>query len=269
MADEFILTADNYYSEEADKRYMSFHQYTSFCGGYLIEGCEAKAMAKLRGEWQDEVTLPLLVGGYTDAYFDGSLDEWKSKHPECLTKDGSLKAPYKQAEKMIARCLKDDFFMQTMSGEKQKIITFYWAGAWWKAKLDSFLPGVAIVDFKTTSGMHKAWKIKDYGHVSFIEAYFYTGQLALYQKGIEIVYGQKLPCYISAVSKEDNPEIAVVNISQSSLDSALNIIEMNMPSVLAVKNGEAEPIRCEHCDYCKATKVLTGPISEEELYWSE
>ena len=47
--------------------------------------------------------------------------------------------------------------------------------------------------------------------------------------------------------------------------NALNEIEMNMASVLMVKSGEVEPLRCEKCDYCKATKVLTGAISHMDL----
>ena len=53
------------------------------------------------------------------------------------------------------------------------------------------------------------------------------------------------------------------------LDHALNEIEMNMASVLAVKSGEAEPIRCGRCDYCKATEVLTGPITMDDLIMGE
>ena len=49
------------------------------------------------------------------------------------------------------------------------------------------------------------------------------------------------------------------------LDNALNNIEMNIQSVLAVKNKEVEPIRCEKCDYCKSTKVLKGAISMFDL----
>ena len=36
MNDDFVLTEDNYYSEEANKRFMSFHQYLSFVGGMAI-----------------------------------------------------------------------------------------------------------------------------------------------------------------------------------------------------------------------------------------
>lgn len=264
--EDLSLTEQTYYTPEADRKYLSFHQYMEFVGAMMVQGCEARAMAKLNGEWQDEITLPLLVGGYVDAAFEGTLDKWKEEHPDCFTQKGKLKAAYKQAEKMVARCEQDELFMEAMSGEKQKIITFYWAGAWWKAKLDSYIPGKAIVDLKTSANIRKAWKIHDMGYVSFVEAYFYTGQLALYQKGIEIITGEKLPCFIAAVTKEDVPDIELVGIDQMTLDHALNTIEMSVPSILGVKEGRMEAIRCGKCDYCKSTKKLTRAISMNDLF---
>lgn len=265
MNDDFVLTNENYYTREANERFMSFHQYESFAGGMLVRGCEERAMAELREEWKEETSEAFLVGSFVDSFYEGTLDKFKAEHPECFTQKGELKAPYKKAEKMIERCLQDEFFSQCMSGEKQVIMTGYFAGTEWKIKIDSYLPDVAIVDLKTSANIHKAWKIEDYGWASFVEAFNYDKQLAIYQKIVEINTGKKLPCYIAVVSKEEYPEIEVINISQSALDNALNQIVMNMPSVLAVKNGEAEPIRCEHCNYCKQTKKLTGPISMLDL----
>lgn len=265
--EEFILTPDNYYSPEADKRYMSVHQYLDFAGHMGVCGCEAKAMAKLNEEWQEETTTAMLVGSYVDAYFEGTLDQFKEEHPDCFTKTKpyGLKAPFKQAEKMIARCEKDEYFMSTLAGEKQVIMTGYLFGCEWKIKMDSYIPGKAIVDLKTSADIHKAWKVQDYGYASFVEYWGYTLQLAVYQKIVEINTGKKLPCYISVVTKEDSPEIAVIYVDQMTLDHALNEIEMNMPSVLMVKSGDVEPVRCEKCDYCKSTKVLTGPINHQDL----
>ena len=263
--EEFMLTEDNYYSLEANKRFMSFHQYMDFVGGMAVYGCEAKAMAKLTGEYKEETTTALLVGSYVDSYFEGTLDKFKSEHPECFTQKGELKAPFKQAEKMIARCEKDSFFMSTLAGEKQVIMTGYLFGCEWKIKMDSYLPGKAIVDLKTSADIHKAWKIQDYGYVSFLEAYNYTKQMAIYQKIVEINTGKKLPCYISVVTKEDSPEIKVIHIDQMTLDHALNEIEMNMQSVLMVKNEEVEPVGCGKCDYCKSKEVLVAPISYMDL----
>lgn len=61
---EFILTGDNYYSAEADRKYMSVHQYLDFVGHMGVHGCEAHSMAKLNGQWEDETTTAMLVGSY-------------------------------------------------------------------------------------------------------------------------------------------------------------------------------------------------------------
>ena len=43
------LTQDNYYSLEASREYVSVSQYKDFVGTLGKQGCEACAMARLRG----------------------------------------------------------------------------------------------------------------------------------------------------------------------------------------------------------------------------
>lgn len=270
MSEEFVVTPENYYSPECNEHYMSFHTYLQYAGHMGVRSCEAKAEAIRKGEWKEEnKSTALQVGSFVDSFFEGTLEKFKEENPDMFTKTGAnkgeLKAPFKQAEKMIERCLKDEYFMATMSGEKQKIFTANMFGTDVKIKIDSYIPDVAIVDLKTTSDLHKMWKVQDYGYVSVPEYWFYTGQLAWYQKVVEINTGKKLPCYLSFVTKDDSPEICVVNIDQQTLDHALNEIEMNMPNVLMVRSGEVEPIRCEKCDYCRATRKLEGAISMYDL----
>lgn len=265
MTDEYVLTNENYYDAESDKRYLSVHQYLNFIGHMGVYGCEARAMAMLKGEWKEETTEAMLVGSYVDSWFEGTLDKFKEENPEIFTQKGELKAKFKLAEKMIARCQRDEKFMKYMSGEKQKIFTAYLFGCEWKCKLDSYIKGKAIVDLKTTASMHKAWRVKDYGYASFVEFWGYTLQLAVYQKIVEICTGEHLPCYIAAVTKEDEPEIEIIEVDDYTLDNALNEIEMNMPTILALKDGETEPIRCECCDYCKSTKKIMKPINYRDL----
>lgn len=269
MSKEFVLTNENYYSLDADKNYMSVHQYFEFMGTMGYSGCEARAMAKLNGEYKEETAIALLVGSYVDSYFEGTLDQFKEEHPDCFTLKGELKAPYRQAEKMIARCEADEYFMKFMSGEKQTIFTGELFGADWKCKVDSYIPGTAIVDLKTSADIHKAWRVADYGYASFVEYWGYITQLAVYQKLVDINTGEKLPCYIAVVTKEDSPEIEVIHIDQDSLDFALEEVRQNMPNVLAVKNGEVKPTRCEGCNYCKSTKKLMKPINYRDLINTE
>lgn len=262
--DDFTLNNDTYYTPEANKRYLSVHQYLDFAGGLLSKGCEARAMAMLNGEWEEPTTDAMLVGSYVDAYFESTLDKFKAEHKEIFTQKGELKSQYKRAEKMIARCEQDEYFMKFMSGEKQVIMTAEWGGCDWKIKIDSYLPKVAIVDLKTSADIHRAWRTPD-GYATFIEAFNYDKQLALYQKVVEINTGYKLPCYIAVVTKEDSPEIQIIHVDQFTLDNALNQIKMNLQNVISVKGGESEPIRCERCDYCKATAKLFKPINYRDL----
>ena len=57
----------------------------------------------------------------------------------------------------------------------------------------------------------------------------------------------------------------VIHVADNFLRDALSIVEANMPRVLSVKNGEEQPHRCGLCDYCRRTKVLTGPIGILDL----
>lgn len=265
MGDLPKLTNENYYDPEVRSQYMNVHTYLDYVGSIGRMGCEARAEALRKGEWHEEKTLAMMVGSYVDSYFEGSLEQFKEENPDLFTKQGELKAPYKRAEVMIERCTKDDYFMATMSGEKQVIFTAEMFGATWCCKLDSYIPATAIVDLKTTSDLHKSWRVPDAGYVSCVEYWGYTTQLAVYQEIVRINTGKKLPCYLSFVTKEDSPEICVVNVDQQTLDHALNEVRMNMPQILAVRSGELEPIRCECCDYCKATKQLKHAISMYDL----
>ena len=265
MSDDFVLTADNYYSSDANWKYMSVHQYLDFAGHLGVSGCESRAMAMLRGDYTKEKTVAMQVGSFVDSFFEHSLEQFKKDNPDVFTQKGELKAPYKQAEKMIERALRDKKFMAYMSGEKQVIMTGYMFGCDWKIKMDSYLPGEAIVDLKTANDLHKAWKVKDFGYASCAEYWGYTLQMAVYQKIVEINTGKKLPCYLAFITKEDSPELKLCYIDQMTLDHSLNEIEMNMESVLMVKRGEVDPIPCGKCDWCKATEPIKKAINIADL----
>lgn len=260
-----VLTAENYYSKEANKEYMSVSQYKDFAGTYGKMACEFSTVEKLEERWAQKKTTPLLVGSYVDSYFEGTLEEFKKKNPEIFTQKGELKANYKQAERIIARMERDPMFMQYMSGEKQVIMTGELFGAEWKIKIDSFVRGIAITDLKVMASITKLEWVKDIGYLDFVRYWGYDIQGAIYQ---EIVYqntGERPPFYIAAGTKEEEPNIEVIHVTQNYLDEAKHMVEMNMPRILRVKNGEAEPDRCEMCDCCRHTKVLKRPISITNL----
>ena len=82
------LTNENYYSQEANKAYFSASQLKQFMA------CEACAMAQLKGEYIQEKSQSLLVGGYIDAHFSRELDLFRAQNPEIYTRTGSLRSEY-------------------------------------------------------------------------------------------------------------------------------------------------------------------------------
>lgn len=259
------LTAENYYSVEANKAFMSVSQYKDFAGTYGKMACEFEAMEKMNGRWSPEPTTPLLVGSYVDAYFEGSLEEFTWRNPDIFNRNKELKAPYRKAEEIIARIERDEYFMKFMSGEKQKIMTATLFGCDWKIKMDSYIPGVAIVDLKVMASITDLKWVKDIGYMDFVRFWGYDIQGAVYQKIVEINTGKRLPFYIAAATKETEPDIRIIQITQNYLDEALTMVETNMGRILRVKNGESEPDKCEMCDCCRHHRVLRAPISILDL----
>ena len=259
------LTQNNYYSQEADNEFLSVSQYKNFFGTLGQSGCEAKAIAKLKGDWEDEITTPMLIGSYVDSYFEGSLEEFKNRTPQLLKKDGTLKAEYIQAEGIIKRIERDKKFMQYLSGEKQRIFTGELFGVMWKAKLDSYIKGKAIVDLKVIKDINERCYRKGVGEMNFIQCYGYDFQLAIYQRLVELNTGELLPCYIAAADKGKTTNIELIHITQSELDSALVGISVGVERIKLLKSGEAEPERCNKCDYCKETKVIKRPVTMASL----
>lgn len=251
-----ILTNENYYSKEANMEYMSVSQYHDFVGVTAIPGCEAMAMAKLQGRWVEDKSVAQLVGGYVDAYFEGTIDEYKIQNPEIFNKNGSLSAKFIQADSIIERVNRDDLFRQYMSGEKQVIVTGEIGGVMWKGKIDS-LHDSCIVDLKVMANIYEPIWVDNVGRLIYIDAYSYDDQAAVYQELIRQKTGKRLPFFHAAVTKEKYPDLEVIHIPDDIIDMAMQRILSRIDKVNFVKSGQVKPVRCGSCDYCKSTKKLT------------
>lgn len=240
----FRLTKANYYSPEANRRYWS----ASFIKQMMI--CPAAAMA---GEEMPQSTA-LLVGSYVDAFFEKKSDQFVADHPEMFKRDGSLKADFVKAEEMIERARSDKLFMEYMSGRKQVIKTGRIGGLPFKIKMDVYKKGLHIVDLKTVRDMKPAYRAGE-GQITFADVWEWPLQMAIYQA----VEGNNLPCYLAVITKEDPPDIAVVQISQNSLDAEMQRLLDKLPYFDAIRQGVIEPPRCECCAYCRRTKKLLQP----------
>ncbi|MDO4306018.1 MAG: PD-(D/E)XK nuclease-like domain-containing protein [Eubacteriales bacterium] len=264
-----ILTADNYYSQEADKEFMSVSQFKDFSGTYGKLPCEFTAMEKLERRWEEPKSTALMVGSYVDSYFEGTLDKFKLENPDLFKRDGALKADYVGAERVIERIERDPYFMKFMSGEKQVIMTGELFGTKWKIKIDSYLEDIAIVDLKVMASITELKWVRDIGYLDFVRYWGYDIQGAIYQEIVRQNTGKKLPFYIAGATKptttQREPDIRIIHVTDNYLAEALNMVEMNMPRILRVKSGETEPDRCELCDCCRKARVLSAPISITDL----
>ena len=247
-----ILTNENYYSDIANREYFSVSQYKQF------QKCEAAAMAQLAGEWDRPKTTALLVGSYVDSWFEGTLEEFCLSNPEIYTASGNLKAPFLQAEEIIAFVQRDPMFMRYMAGKKQIILTRELFGAPWKIKIDSY-HNDKIVDLKVMRSMERIMG------KSFVEHWGYDLQMAIYAA----VEGRDIATYLAVVTKQDPPDKEIISIPRWRRVELLEEVEKSMPRLIAVKSGEIPPKRCGVCEYCRATKVLTEPIDFELVGFSE
>lgn len=270
------LTNENYFSQEAQREYMGSTQFKSFLA------CEAAALAEVEGQYRRPVTTALLVGSYVDAYFEGSLSSFKAAHPELFKKDGSLKADYVQAEKIIARLERDELYMMLMSGRKQVILTGEIAGVPYKVKIDSLLDGQvcqeivarypkaaaalgfcdgAIVDQKIMASTDDVWSEADWCKMPFVRAWGYDYQGAIYQA----VEGHMLPFILAVGTKENEPDLAAVYIPDQELAASLETVRELSPRFQAIKEHKVEPIGCGKCPYCRSLKKLDAIIDFREL----
>ena len=253
------LNNDNYY-ERTD--IMSASQFKDFYE------CQAKAYAKYKGLYKPPDSRALIIGGYMDAMWDSEeeYDTYKFLHHKDLyTKTGTKRADIQAADEAFKRAASDEMFCSFMDGEHQGIYTGTIAGVPFKGKLDSYFPGDKIVDLKYMANMDPCWI--DGEKKTFIDKFHYDIQLAVYQQLIaqHEGSGELLPCYIACITKETTPQIAIIEIPQWKLNSALELVKFFAPKYQEIKEGLRAPKRCEHCDYCRSTYKIEKPISYEDL----
>lgn len=255
------ITRENYYSLAADVVYMSASQYRDFVK------CEAMAMAKLAGEWVEEPTDAMLAGSYVHAAVEGVLPEFRATHPILYTKQGELKAQFRQAEEMAQALITDEFVVPYLKGLHEFVLeNVEFAGVQWKAKLDVYVPEQRIVDVKTCKSLNdRTWSRREGRYVSWIEPYL--RQLAIYAELERRWSGRTtwLPTYIVAVTKECPPDKAVLYVDEDRIRYELQQVEAGMERVSLVKDGLLPAVRCEHCAYCRATKRIERVMHYAEI----
>lgn len=263
------LLGKDYYSAASARRYWSISQYKRF------RECEARALAELEGEWEDQRdNTALLVGNMVHSYFespeahkkfmDENADVMISKAGK--TK-GQLKADFLVGQRMIERLEADSQFMDYYVGQKEVAVTGEIEGVEFKGKIDCLnVEKGYFVDIKTTkSDIDSMVWVQDEAsgrniQVRWFEALGYVLQMAAYKKMLEEKYGKEFTPIIYAVTKEQTPDTrAIVFQTQEKLGYELTELSMIIQRLDKVKKGEEKAKPCGHCEYCK-TKALSQRV---------
>lgn len=252
------LNDNNYYSTEANQSYWSVSQFKSF------NKCEACGLAEAVGMYERPESDALLIGSYVDAYFSGEFAKFQEERgSQMFKKNGEILAKFSHANEMINRIEDNPLIMEYLTGEKQTIMSADLFGVEWKIKMDVYNEQ-RIVDLKTVKDFNNIYD-PDYGWRSWVDYWSYDIQGAIYTRIEQKVTGREkpLPFYLAVVTKEKVPDVKLIHIPDHILDAALHLVEAKIDRFEMIKRGEVEPIRCEKCDYCKSTKVITEPEEYE------
>lgn len=255
-----VLNESTYFSEKSSWEFMSVSQFKNFMK------CEAAAMAELNGVYIPERGRALLLGSYIDEMLLGTIASQEQfveeNRGELFKKNGEPYADVAQADEAILRVRQQPLMMKYLSGGHQTILTGEIEGVPVKGKFDSYKPGEFIADLKY---------LKDFRSPNFFENaisyYGYDMQLAVYRELAKQNGGGDLPCYLVIVTKQNPPDVAVAEVNEFDLDTALGRFKASIRRFQDIKDGKIQPERCEShdCPYCRMTKVLTEPIDSNLL----
>lgn len=242
------INNENYYSQDANKEYMSYSQFKDF------DKCPAMAMAKINGEYKVEENDSMLIGSYVDAWLDGELDKFIIDHPQVFnSRTGELKVQFKQAQQLCDVIKQDDYLYNQLKGKRQVIVTGNIAGVKFKGKIDSLLED-KIVDGKVLKDCEDIWQ--DGEKKPFYKANGYDIQGAIYKILYMQQFGKDLPFELAVITKEKQPDKRIFIFSDATIDNALQEIIAKAPVFDAIKKGEEPAWNCGVCDYCRKQKQL-------------
>lgn len=254
-----IITSENYFSDEANKRYLSVSQYKSFLS------CEARTVANIKGEWKSEKSKDALIfGSLLHSWNEGeeAFNKFKEQHPELFSTRGAtkgqLKSQYKKVYELIDKIEQNTLFKRALRGEKEIIFTSEMFGINWKICIDSYNPKVGyFTDLKSMQSLYEKFYNSELGtYEDFISHYKYDLQMIVYSE-IERIANKRetnLTPYLAVVTKESPPDTAIYKGFLNYKEIILEEIERHIPRIIDLKAGLVEPKMCNRCEYCRSIK---------------
>lgn len=254
------LTEKNYYSQDANRKYMSVSQYKDFCK------CEAMAMAKINGEYEQPPSRALILGSLVDEMLTGTEKSqtvfMEENKQELFKKNGEPYADVAQALETVELIKKQPLMMEHFKSKHQVIMTGEIEGVPFKIKMDNYKPNHFVADCKYMASLRSPNLFEP-----MVKYWGYDLQGAVYVEIVRQNTGKQLPFYLDIATKEKPAHLDVAEVKQYDLDDALENIKKRVGRFQAIKNGEIPPDRCEEydCPYCTETRIITEPIDSNLL----
>ena len=237
-----------------DEKYFADNKYMTNSKIKRFMDCEVKGLEPF-----GKPSEAMQIGSYVDSYVSGTLEQFRKDNPDIFYKNDKtkLKTGFRKADEICEFIDNDNTIQQFLSGNKQTVVTGEIAEVPFKAKLDIYSKGIAINDLKIIRSLTD----RQGNYYDFITQWRYDIQMSIYQELIYQNTGEKLPCFIVAITKEDTINSAIIKIDQPTLDFALEEVEQFAPRAYDVMIGKEEPIGCGICDICiehrEETPILT------------
>ena len=251
-----ILNSENYFSKEADIKYMSVSQFK------LFEECGEKALATIQGQEDATYKDAFLEGQLFEAIVTGNKDLFIAKHPELISTRGAtvgqLKSEFKRVINAAEKFNSQKFFTEIVEKcEKQVILTGEICDVKVKCALDLYDKNTnSIYDIKCMKDFKEQWNAKEKAYMPWYYVYEYILQLAVYREIVRQNFGEPKVVGLLATTKEEVPDIDALRISNDLLDLELEKFKSNIQYYDNIKKGLAVPISCGCCDYCKKMKKI-------------
>lgn len=262
------LSRENYHSLEADREYMSFHQFKAWID------CAAKEKARQAGTYVPPDKQALLVGQYAHMVLltpDG-LPAWTEQNKGEVISEKTKKryAAFDVADAMVARVRRSKDAMALLSGEPEHVIVFELGGVKWKSALDiaDFNPETpSFCDLKTAANFEPDYDKPSKCMVQWYEDYW--PQFALYRVAYKSKANVEPSIFCVGVTKQDPPDLMLLSFEKiDRMDAEIRYIESRLPEVMAMKNGDQEAVACEKnsCDFCRMNRIPQLTVAES-LKW--
>jgi len=266
------LNHDNYFSIEANLEYMSASQIKAF------ETCEASALEEVKTGMESEREA-FKEGKFFEASICGREDLFIMQNPDMVssrgTTKGDLKANFKKVVGSIDEFKRHKIFMDIIDRCQQQVIVTgiipctrndMTIDIPFKGAIDFLdMETLDFYDSKCMKDFNNVWSQADNMKIKWYFAYRYQYQCAIYRELILQTFGREAgKAHIMATTKEDIPDSTFFYFSKEILDNAIEIIEYDAPKYQQIKQGQIEPTRCEKCEYCRRTRIITEPYEITE-----